>query len=291
MVEKLKEVSSVTTTNDYVELISVKVLPQTSQLLVFLKEENTNAVLYKIEGAQDENFADPEVLKAESTLAKDDTASVPLSESWLFIRVLHKAASEGVQGKTSCIISGSGGVGTEENLVPVADSADNVRVRDVQGNKGDAAVTVPGTTKSVMAYVKGILNLLATLTFQHQADALLSQAAPVQNTWYTVLDTVLNCRLIQFVYAVADTSETIQTRITIDGNVLLAGGAATAATVYTVCPSVSTTTGQELNILATSATIQCRPFLLEGRSIKIEVRKTTAAGTGTLTAKAVYAKR
>ena len=84
MVEKLKEVSSITTTNDYVELISVKVLPQTSQLLVFLKEENTNAVLYKIEGAQDENFADPEVLKAESTLAKDGSASVPLSESVAF---------------------------------------------------------------------------------------------------------------------------------------------------------------------------------------------------------------
>ncbi len=209
MVEKLKEVSSITTTNDYVELISVKVLPQTSQLLVFLKEENTNAVLYKIEGAQDENFADPEVLKAESTLAKDGSASVPLSESWLFVRVLHKAAAEGVQGKTSCVISGSGGVGTEENLVPVADSADNVRVRDVSGNKGDAAVSVVGTTKSIIAYVKGIVNQVAAILtgqsdikgtgFVKDTHSLknigtkafnffpFTQAHAAQNQWYTVI--------------------------------------------------------------------------------------------------------
>jgi len=41
--------------------------------------------------------------------------------------------------------------------VPSADSTDNVYERDVIGNKTDAAVTSVGTTKSLMAYVKGIL--------------------------------------------------------------------------------------------------------------------------------------
>ena len=47
--------------------------------------------------------------------------------------------------------------------MPVADSADNVRVRDVSGNKGDAAVSVVGTTRSIIAYVKGIVNQVAAI--------------------------------------------------------------------------------------------------------------------------------
>ena len=42
-------------------------------------------------------------------------------------------------------------------LVPTADAATNTVERDVVGNKTDAAVTAVGTTKSVVAYSKGIL--------------------------------------------------------------------------------------------------------------------------------------
>jgi hypothetical protein len=80
-----------------------------SKLLFYLKEENTNAVLFKIHGAQDEDFTYYEDLKAETTLAKNSRTYETLSEPWLYVRVLHKAASEGSQGKTTCIISGSGG--------------------------------------------------------------------------------------------------------------------------------------------------------------------------------------
>ena len=96
------------TTNDYAVLVTVKVPPQISKLLIHLKEENTNAVLFKVQGAQDENFANPEELKAETALAKDGSAYETLTDPWLFVRVLHKAAEEDAQGKTSCIISGSG---------------------------------------------------------------------------------------------------------------------------------------------------------------------------------------
>lgn len=50
-------------------------------------------------------------------------------------------------------------VTTSENTVPTADSTDNVLVRDVVGNKTDAAVTAVGTTKSILAYVKGLITM------------------------------------------------------------------------------------------------------------------------------------
>jgi hypothetical protein len=142
MVEKIKEVSSVPTTNDYAVLVTVKVLPQTSELLVYLKEEDTNAVLYKIEGAQDEAFVDAEELKAETSLAKNGSASKTVNVSWLFVRVLHKAAVAGVQGKTSCIISGSGERNLDENTPlliaagggPYALSDDVLFAHDAEGS-------------------------------------------------------------------------------------------------------------------------------------------------------------
>jgi CTP:phosphocholine cytidylyltransferase-like protein len=106
---KVKQVSSVATTNEYAALITVAVPPQIGSLLLYLKEENTNAIMFKIQGAQDENFTYYEDLKSETTLAKNGETYETISEPWLFVRVLHKAASEGSQGKTTCIISGSGG--------------------------------------------------------------------------------------------------------------------------------------------------------------------------------------
>jgi hypothetical protein len=109
MTEKIKEALNVATTDDYAVLLSVKVPPQIGKLLFFLKEENANAVLFKIEGAQDESFVYVKELKAETLLAKDGVADPEtLTDPWLYVRVLHKAAVAEAQGKTSCIISGSG---------------------------------------------------------------------------------------------------------------------------------------------------------------------------------------
>lgn len=45
-------------------------------------------------------------------------------------------------------------------VVPEADSTANDQLRDVVGNKADAAVAAVGTTASLLAYVKGILNAI-----------------------------------------------------------------------------------------------------------------------------------
>jgi hypothetical protein len=109
MTEKIKEALNVATTDDYAVLLSVKVPPQIGKLLFFLKEENASAVLFKIEGAQDESFVYVKELKAETLLAKDGVADPEsLKDPWLYVRVLHKAAVAESQGLTSCIISGSG---------------------------------------------------------------------------------------------------------------------------------------------------------------------------------------
>jgi hypothetical protein len=89
-------------------LITLQVPPHIGTILFYLKEENTNAVLFKIQGAQDEDFTYYRDLKDETTLAKNGSAYETLSEPWLWVRVLHKAASEGSQGKTTCAISGGG---------------------------------------------------------------------------------------------------------------------------------------------------------------------------------------
>ena len=94
MTEKLKEVSSIATTDNYAELIS-------------LKELNTNAVLYKIQGSNDPDFTVAEDLKGETALAKNGGVYETVAEPWLHVRVLVKAAVAESQGSVSCVISGS----------------------------------------------------------------------------------------------------------------------------------------------------------------------------------------
>jgi len=142
----------------------------------------------------------------------------------------------------------------------------------------DKAILVPSSFSSIM-------------TFQHKPDSLLSQAAPVQNTWYTVLNTVSNIRLMRFAMGVADTNETLEMKITIDGNSYTGSQAAVAGNHYhgyvhfhdagTIISFDTSENHSESSF----------PYLLEGRSIKVEVRKTTANGVGTITAAAQYTQR
>ena len=126
----------------------------------------------------------------------------------------------------------------------------------------------------------------ATIPPEHQPDATLTQAAPVQNTWYPILNTTKNCRIYRIFVSVADTNETLEVKITIDGNIISGSVPATAGTSYYVYFSGY---GNAL-IIDTVDPIAAYAFLLEGRSIKVEVRKTTAAGAGTITARVKYAK-
>ena len=72
--------------------------------------------------------------------------------------------------------------------------------------------------------------------FEYQAPAVLNQAAPVQNTWYTILDTTPNVRIYDIVINVEDVDESLDVRVTIDGEILPMGSvvAAIHSTNYAV---------------------------------------------------------
>jgi hypothetical protein len=109
----------------------------------------------------------------------------------------------------------------------------------------------------------------------------------VKDTWYTVLDTKKNAKIYAVTVLVWTESETLQVRVTIDGQVLRGEVEATHTTYYYV----------HHNLYGGALTIDANLFLLghftplEGREVKVEVRKTTEAGSGTLDARVVYAKR
>lgn len=122
---------------------------------------------------------------------------------------------------------------------------------------------------------------------EHQPDAVLNQVAPIQNVWYTIMDTTLNCRVISISITVATTGETLEARVIIDGQVLTSPGVACGAgTPYFVC--IYAATGQLLILAAGGLGNNVFPSF-EGRSIRVEVRKTTAAGAGNLIGRVVHA--
>lgn len=129
--------------------------------------------------------------------------------------------------------------------------------------------------------------------WEYQAPAVLNQAAPVQNTWYTLLDTTSNCRILEVVVNVEDANETLEVKITIDGETIQADDlAATHSTdyyAYIYNSGVTRLDYVKLIAYATEMPAAKNAFMIEGRSIKIEIRKTTATGAGNLTGICTYA--
>jgi roadblock/LC7 domain-containing protein len=60
------------------------------------------------------------------------------------------------------VVSGALGFIPATLAVPTANDSTNAYERDVIGNKTDTAVTAVGTTASILAYIKGVLNQLVT---------------------------------------------------------------------------------------------------------------------------------
>jgi hypothetical protein len=122
-----------------------------------------------------------------------------------------------------------------------------------------------------------------------QAAAIKAQAAAVQNTYYTVLDTVYNVVLDYAVMRMETAAEDIETRFTIDGLVLSGTqGAAVAGTDYSVYIARSAN-GMTANV--TTTTVQGMiTSPLPCRSLKVEIRKTTANGANTLKGCVIYHK-
>jgi len=114
-----------------------------------------------------------------------------------------------------------------------------------------------------------------------------SQAAPVQNTWYPILNTT-NVILYDVQLKIATTGENLEIRITADGVVhgLFSAYAAVANTNYRViywlrADSVAANT-LDLSVAAPYGT------LMSARAVLIEMRKTSANGVGVLSGSAHY---
>jgi len=124
--------------------------------------------------------------------------------------------------------------------------------------------------------------------WQHQPDAVLDQAAPDQNTWYPVLASTDDVRIITFIGVIFVTGETVEGRITIDGvSIPINASAFVASTVYEACNSSPYNPDF---YWVTPVISQYRAFTIEGQNIKIEIRKTTAAGAGNLFSRIKWAR-
>jgi len=116
--------------------------------------------------------------------------------------------------------------------------------------------------------------------YEFQTETLV-QTNPVQNTWYTLLDTTEYCRVYAIGLNVEDDDETLQIRALVDGTYTNTQSVACShSTKYYVSVLPDAINSQyKLNIASSVPTTY---FLLEGLSVKIEVRKTTAGGVGDL---------
>ena len=123
--------------------------------------------------------------------------------------------------------------------------------------------------------------------WKRQPDAVLNQPIPVQNAWYTVLDSKRPARIYCLAITVLVTDETLELRITVDGQVITGSIGVTAGqNNYAYIYTSATLTA----IAFTTTPPQHRSFQTEGHSVKVEVRKTTAAGAGNLQAAVGWAK-
>lgn len=125
-----------------------------------------------------------------------------------------------------------------------------------------------------------------TEVFELQPDATIDQASPVQNTWYTILDTILNVLVHAIWIKMNTTGETVAVRMTIDGIVKTASAGFGVDEDDWV--TLNTATG-ELGYSAGADSASLKGPL-PSRSFKMEVRKTTANGTGTLSGRVTHSQ-
>lgn len=125
--------------------------------------------------------------------------------------------------------------------------------------------------------------------FQHQADVTLDQANPGSGTKYEVLATSKRCRIISIVVQVTWTVQPtpLEIHLTIDGQALL--GSFTDPVSAT--PYFAKLKGNmaEIFLLDTTDFAYARPFLIEGRSVKVEV-ETTGGTVSNLSSRVKYQK-
>jgi len=160
----------------------------------------------------------------------------------------------------------------------------------------DAILVDTGTTlEAKLDTIDSIVDAIRTeLTFQHQADAAISQDNPVSGTWYPVLNTTANVRIISISATItwAVTQPTpLEVRVTIDGNTIthFIDNPVSAAKygAYIEEPGA-----EDKQSLSTALFSTYRAFMYEGRSVKVEIRITWATTQPTpLVCRVKWAKR
>jgi len=125
--------------------------------------------------------------------------------------------------------------------------------------------------------------------YEYQTPVTLNQVSPVQNTYYTVLDVTGGVHVYGYDINVEDTNETLESRITIDGSTISdITRACTHSTGYSYRRAPDPVNLIDQVYPDGVPDVNFRSILFEGVAIKIELRKTTAAGTGNLTAMVQY---
>jgi hypothetical protein len=107
--EKLFSISSMASVDAYVSAGVVEIPPQVNRVLIHLKEENTNALKYKILASNEATYSASRVktLKAGTVLAKDGSVYETCSDAWMWIDVQFCANVGSSQGALTVNISGA----------------------------------------------------------------------------------------------------------------------------------------------------------------------------------------
>ena len=126
--------------------------------------------------------------------------------------------------------------------------------------------------------------------YEYQTPLVINQAAPVQNTWYYFTtggvslteDPIINAKIYAIGVNIEDTGEDIELVMNIDGETISMTALGLAhSTPYFADTSVRPIGRTDILYLETDEN-KAR-IILEGKSISIGIRKTTAAGAGNLT--------
>lgn len=159
------------------------------------------------------------------------------------------------------------------------------RVGDPSGDTLISLTAKLGDSASSLVELLAALN--TALTFQHQTTINSLNEDVTQNTWYTVLDTTANVRLIHAGFKTS-VAEDLELKITTSTGTLTCTASAGGDTFqYPIIHTGTNTLGA-----TTTDPGANRAFLLEDRSVKVEVRKTSANDAGSdLTVRVQYAKR
>ena len=109
--------------------------------------------------------------------------------------------------------------------VPAKDATTDTQARDVIGKKDDTAQTTVGTTRSIIAYVKGLLNQVAdvkgdTTTLLQKATKVITLgtgAVPVTETLFTVTGEV-ECYVVGYIDTAATSAGALTLEVGVAGS-------------------------------------------------------------------------